>query len=354
MRFLNQLVIIIIAMHCGITINAAEYDIGEKPPAANPELVEYFGEFVFNDHKIIIRENAGKLEAVLDPIVYNPRVDGDNPKLPKIWPLSPIDKDKYTYTFKGTMANFIFQRDQNETINSLLVNQDQYLRQFIEPRNGNTFKVSLDKDISEYLKAALEAEPPQQEGDFREPDLIDITTVIDNVKLDVRYATTNNFLDVPTYSMAKSFLQRPAAMAVAEANAKLNKMGFGLLVHDAYRPWYVTKIFWDATEGPERDFVANPQNGSKHNMGSAIDLTLYDLETGEPIKMVGTYDEMSDRSYPHYMGGTSLERWHRDLLRIAMEEVGFTVVYNEWWHFDYKDWEKYPILNLTFEEILSK
>ena len=131
-------------------------------------------------------------------------------------------------------------------------------------------------------------------------------------------------------------------------------MGFGLLIHDTYRPWYVTKIFWDATEGPERDFVANPQSGSKHNMGSAVDLTLYDLKTGEVIKMVGTYDEMSDRSYPEYLGGTSLERWHRDLLRKVIEAEGFKVVSNEWWHFDHEDWQKYPILNKTFEELLSE
>lgn len=131
-------------------------------------------------------------------------------------------------------------------------------------------------------------------------------------------------------------------------------MGYGLLVHDAYRPWYVTKIFWDASEGPERNFVADPARGSIHNRGSAIDLTLYDMASGDPIKMVGTYDEMSDRSYPHYMGGTALERWHRELLRVAMEEVGFKVLDNEWWHFDYKDWQEYPVLNLTFEEILSE
>ena len=353
MGFLRQLAINIAIFFYAITANAAKYDIGEIPPPAPASLVKYFGEYIFEDKKVIIRENNGRLEAVQNPIVFNPRVDGENAPDPLIWPLSPIDTHKYTYSFKGEFATFIFQTDQKNIINAVLIDQDRYMRNFIEPRDGNTFKVTLDKSIEEYTSAALEAEAPRQEGEFREADLIDITTVVDNVKLDVRYATTNNFLDVPTYSMAKSFLQRPAAMAVAEANVKLNKMGYGILVHDAYRPWYVTKIFWDATEGPERDFVANPQSGSKHNMGSAIDLTLYDLKTGEPIKMVGTYDEMSDRSYPQYMGGSARERWHRDLLRIAMEEVGFKVVYNEWWHFDYKDWQKYPILNLTFVEILS-
>ena len=178
--------------------------------------------------------------------------------------------------------------------------------------------------------------------------------MLDNVKLDIRYATTNNFLNVPTYSQSKSFLQRPALIALNKANKKLNALGYGILIHDAYRPWYVTKVFWDTTEGFEREFVADPASGSKHNMGSAVDMTLYNLKTGDVIKMVGTYDEMSDRSYPDYMGGTSLERWHRDLMRTYIEAEGFTVVSNEWWHYDHEDWQKYRILNQTFEELLGE
>jgi len=97
--------------------------------------------------------------------------------------------------------------------------------------------------------------------------------------------------------------------------------------------------------------VADPANGSRHNRGCAVDLTLYDLATGEPVEMVGVYDEMSPRSYPEYPGGTSLQRWHRELLRDAMEAQGFSVYQWEWWHFDYPGWAEYPILNLTFEKL---
>ncbi len=83
----------------------------------------------------------------------------------------------------------------------------------------------------------------------------------------------------------------------------------------------------------------------------AVDLTLYDLQTGKTVEMPGFYDEMSPRSFPNFPGGTSLQRWHRDLLRRAMESEGFTVNKDEWWHFDYKDWKQYPILNLPFEKI---
>jgi serine beta-lactamase-like protein LACTB len=178
-----------------------------------------------------------------------------------------------------------------------------------------------------------------------------VTTLDDSIKLDIRYATTNNFLSTPFYTSARAFLQRPAAEALVRVHKKLADQEFGLLIHDGYRPWYVTKMFWDATPEKQHIFVANPAQGSRHNRGCAVDLTLYHRQTGQPVPMVGGYDEMSDRSYPDYPGGTSRQRWHRDLLRRAMEAKGFTVYEAEWWHFDYKDWKKYAIENLTFEQI---
>ncbi|HSP61707.1 MAG TPA: M15 family metallopeptidase, partial [Pyrinomonadaceae bacterium] len=123
----------------------------------------------------------------------------------------------------------------------------------------------------------------------------------------------------------------------------------GLKVFDGYRPYSITERMWEPIRNP--DFVADPAKGSRHNRGCAIDLTLYDLKTKRPIEMVSTYDETTARAYPDYPGGTSLQRWHRKLLRDAMEAEGFTVYEAEWWHFDYKDWRKYRIGNVTFEQI---
>jgi D-alanyl-D-alanine dipeptidase len=135
------------------------------------------------------------------------------------------------------------------------------------------------------------------------------------------------------------------------AHQKLRAMGYGLLIHDGYRPWYVTKTFWDATPPSDRWMVANPANGSRHNRGCAVDLTIYDLRTGNPIDMGGTYDEATKRSYPDYPVTTDLQRWRRELLRRVMEEEGFTRNVDEWWHFDYKDWRQYPILNQAFADL---
>jgi D-alanyl-D-alanine dipeptidase len=110
-------------------------------------------------------------------------------------------------------------------------------------------------------------------------------------------------------------------------------------------------LFWEAVPPEGKAFVADASKGSKHNRGCAVDLTLYDFNAGKPVEMTGGYDEMTDRSYPNYPGGTSLQRWHRAVLRDVMEAHGFSVYETEWWHFDYKDWAKYPILNIPFEAI---
>jgi D-alanyl-D-alanine dipeptidase len=207
------------------------------------------------------------------------------------------------------------------------------------------------KPIDDLRSIALAASPPKEGGSFRKADLVELAPLDASIHLDIRYATSNDFLGTPVYSQARAFLQRPATEALLRVQRKLKPLGYGLLIHDAYRPWYVTKIFWDATPPEGKIFVADPAQGSRHNRGCAVDLTLYDLATGKPIEMPGTYDEMSPRSFPDYPGGTSLQRWHRDLLRRAMESEGFTVYEAEWWHFDYKDWKEYPILNVPFEKL---
>src|SRR5689334_14153109 len=214
-----------------------------------------------------------------------------------------------------------------------------------------TFHITPLRPVAELEKDALAAKPPHETADFRTPDLVELIKADPTIKLDILYATSNNFLSTPMYSQARAFLQRPAAEAVVRANRALKDKGYGLLIHDAYRPWYVTKMFWDATPDDKKIFVADPAQGSRHNRGCAVDLTLYDLKTGRAVKMPSGYDEMSSRAYADYPGGTAEERERRAVLRRAMEEEGFTVYPQEWWHFDYKDWKKYPIMNVRFEDL---
>ena len=193
--------------------------------------------------------------------------------------------------------------------------------------------------------------PPKEPKATRTADLVELVKLDSTVKLDIRYAGSNNFLGKPVYKEARAFLQRPAAEALLAVHKELARSGYGLLIHDGYRPWAITKLFWDMTTGFQREFVADPKTGSKHNRGCAVDLTMYDLATGTVVEMPGGYDEMTPRSYPDYPGGPPEARAKRDLLRKAMESHGFTVESNEWWHFNYKDWTLYPILDIAFSEI---
>jgi len=192
--------------------------------------------------------------------------------------------------------------------------------------------------------------PPREAGTFRPADLVELVTLDPTIRLDVRYATANNFVGRPVYTEARAFLQRPAAEALVRAHRALRDQGYGLLIFDGYRPWAVTKTFWDVTSGKQREFVADPKQGSKHNRGCAVDLSLY-LATGREVEMPSAYDEMSESAHPTYSGGTPAQRAARDLLRAAMETEGFKVEPNEWWHFNYKDWRAYTILDIPFSAI---
>jgi len=213
------------------------------------------------------------------------------------------------------------------------------------------YRVNPVRPVTELLPIALASTPPSENGDFRPADLVELTALDPTIRLDIRYATSGNFLGTPLYSQPRAFMQRPAAEALVRVQRSLAAEGYGLLVYDAYRPWYVTKIFWDATPPELHKFVADPAEGSRHNRGCAVDLTLYDLRAGSAVSMPSLYDEATERAYADYSGGTAQQRRLRDLLRRHMEAEGFSVYEFEWWHFDYRDWKAYAIQNVRFEDL---
>ncbi len=195
------------------------------------------------------------------------------------------------------------------------------------------------------------AKPSEENANAKKSELVELITLDSTLKLDIRYATSNNFTGRPVYSEARAFLQLPAAEALVKVNKELRKLGYGLLIFDGYRPWSVTKLFWDMTPKASRKFVANPKFGSRHNRGCAVDLSLYSIATGKEVEMPGKYDEMSACSHANYQGGTDEQRRMRNLLRSRMQAHGFIASAIEWWHFDYKDWKRYEIQNIPFSEI---
>jgi len=305
-----------------------------KPAPAPERRSGLIGEYGWDHDTLYILEKDGKLTALIEWYDY--------------YPLEEISPDVFRFPnwglYDGETLSF-HRGDQGRATEAVLGSGVAFARRQIAGENQTSAHIEPLEPVEELRRRAMAAQPPPETGDFRKPDLVQLTSLDPTIKLDIRYASTNNFMRTVFYRQAQAFMQRPAAEALLRAHQKLHAMGYGLLIHDAYRPWYVTKMFWDGTPPDKRIFVADPTQGSRHNRGCAVDLTLYDLKAGKPAEMVSLYDEMSARSYPDYPGGTSLARWHRELLRRAMEGEGFTVYDFEWWHFDYKDWAQYPILN---------
>ncbi len=298
------------------------------------------GEYGWNHNILYIYEAYGKLTALIEWMEKDI--------------LTEVEKDVFAFPVKGGMYHgekMRFKRDRNGIATQVQIeNGPIFFRRDIGVDHGKTFRIDPLEPVGVLRKIALSASPPSEQKK-NDPDLVELRTLDSTIKYDIRYATTNNFMSAVFYRSAHAYMQRPAAESLVRVSKKLKAFGYGLLIHDSYRPWYVTKMFWDATPDDKKIFVANPESGSRHNRGCAVDLTLYDLDTGAVVEMVGGYDEMTDRSFPDYVGGTSQQRWHRELLRRSMEAEGYTVYEAEWWHYDYKTWNDYPILNLTFEAL---
>lgn len=271
------------------------------------------------------------------------------------YPLTQVSDDEFEFPDYGLYhgERLKFARGPDGAVSSVTAAEVLFSRRQVGTLHGETFRIQPLRPVSELRDEALKATPPVENADFLATELVEPAVLDLSLRLEIRYATTNNFMGEVFYRQPRAFLQRPAAEAVAKVQRNLAPRGLGLLIHDAYRPWHVTKMFWEATPESMRDFVANPQRGSRHNRGCAVDLTLCDLKSGEAIEMVSGYDEFSQRSFPLYPGGTSRQRWYRELLRREMEAVGFEVYEFEWWHFDFQDWKRYRIGNQTFEELLK-
>ena len=170
-------------------------------------------------------------------------------------------------------------------------------------------------------------------------------------RFDIRYSRTDNFTGMKVYSSPSFFLVEGAALDLIRAAKSLRSEGFGLLLFDGYRPWSVSKLFWDRASPHDRQFLADPASGSSHNRASAVDLSLFHLDSGTPVEMPSDFDEMNEKSASNYSGGSELSRFHRDLLRGAMESHRFTGIANEWWHFNHLDRHEWPVMNVSFEEV---
>jgi zinc D-Ala-D-Ala dipeptidase len=182
-----------------------------------------------------------------------------------------------------------------------------------------------------------------------ENQLIDLEKYIPNIQLDIRYATTNNFTGERIYNQPKAYARKSVAEALKKAQAEFNAKGYGIKVFDGYRPYAATVKFYEVYK--DTTYVASPYRGSRHNRGCAIDMTLIDLKTGKELPMPTEYDSFRKEAWPTTLVKDEHIRKNRDLLITVMEKYGFKVNSSEWWHFDYKGWQRFDVLDIPFEEL---
>lgn len=193
----------------------------------------------------------------------------------------------------------------------------------------------------EAYTAASKADPNQK--------LLELKKVIPGLVLDIRYAGTNNFMKLAVYRQARAFARRPVALQLLKVQQALRKQGYGLKIYDAYRPFTATKTLYQKAKN--KNFVANPKKGSRHNRGCALDLTLIELKTGKELLMPTPYDSFSPQAAAAYAPLPEVARKNRDLLIRVMQTYGFKVLSNEWWHYDFYAWKKYDVMDIPFEKL---
>lgn len=181
----------------------------------------------------------------------------------------------------------------------------------------------------------------------KNPDLIDIQSVAPSIRVDLRYATPDNFFKKAVYGSNRCYVLRPVTERLSKVQQELESLGLGLKIWDGYRPLSVQKKFWAIV--PDERYVASPVKGSRHNRGAAVDVTLVDRE-GREVEMPTKFDDFSEAAAADAPCSERAAE-NRKLLRTTMEKHGFRVLPTEWWHFDAVGWEKYPVLDIAIEKL---
>jgi D-alanyl-D-alanine dipeptidase len=193
--------------------------------------------------------------------------------------------------------------------------------------------------------------PPVDPAADLAPDLVDLARFDPRLRLDIRYATPANFMGRVLYPVARAVAQRPVAEALAKVQTRAEAAGYGLLIFDAYRPWRITKAMWDQTPPEQREFVASPSNGSRHNRGCSIDLSLH--RGGVEVTMPSPYDDFTPAAYRSNTAAPPEALAASRLLEGWMVAEGFVPLANEWWHYDWAEWRRYPIMDTALEDVTA-
>ena len=316
-----------------------------EPKDCPKDLKYILGMYYGNGEMFLLRENNGEVELVYRFGQKDYTFAGSN-----VYPLYKEHFDSYTINESGPLnhldAAVRIERSREGYGVSCSVGGNRYSRRFFAGENGRPFRFAPVSDWQALKTAANAAVMPAQLGAGQQAQLVDLAQTVPGLKFDLRYAQADNCFGQALTDDQRAFLDADAALALAQAQQYLKPYGYGILVWEAYRPWSVSKLAYDALPADKKSMLPAPEIGFSHNTGRSIDVSLYLLATGENAGMISGFDEPSVRQYASFAGGTTLERYRRDLLRSAMQMAGFTASGTEWWHFDYGDIKGFAHLNV--------
>jgi D-alanyl-D-alanine dipeptidase len=301
------------------------------PSPCPPDWLGLLGIYGASDNVLLILERDGALEAMV--------------KGGRFYALERLGPDKFRFPNAGRLASrhVVFTRDASGKATALR------LEEAVLPRDptadGFVPRLKLARPVEDLVREARAATPPTEPPAPLPSELVDVTALDSSIRAEMRYSSDENVVGEELLKTSRAFLQRPAAEALVRVHRTLAKQGYGLVVRDAYHPWWVTKLVWETTPPEVRRFLADPAEGSGYNRGTTTDVALYRLADGRVVELPSLYGELSLRAYTDFPGGTSEQRWHRDLLLQAMEADEFWSMRSQWWRYDFTDGRKYPISN---------
>ena len=321
------------------------------PPDAPKDVKHILGFYYGNGENILIRENDGRLELLYRFSQSDKNFGGSN-----IYPLAKEHFDSYTLNEAGPMtsseSSVRFERDPDGYGIACRVGGHVYSRYFLGNTTGERakefrFPAHSEEEWAKLRADAAAAVMPETLATGQRVELVD-AGFVSGLKIDSRYGRADNCFGAPLYSNEKLYLGKEAAEALGRVQQHLAAYGYGLVLWDAYRPWSISKLANLALPTDKKSLLEDPDTkGSAHNTGNAVDVSLYLLETGEQAEMISDFDEPSLRQFASYAGGTSRQRYLRQLLREAMELNGFRGIEMEWWHFDYQPSTNWAHLNVN-------
>lgn len=334
--------------------------IGTNVAASEPvepakDILHILGFYYGNGENILIREAEGNLE-----LLYKYAPEDKSFAKANRYPMTKLHFDSYTINEAGPLGgsetNVHFDRDPEGYGITCRVGGHTYTRSFLGYTKGERAKGFFIKPHSteEWQKLRAAAKAAIEPAKLKQGTVVTLVDAanIKGVKVNSIYGNVPNFFGHAIYENDKLYVAKEVAVALEKAGDLLAKHGYGLVLYDAYRPWHISKLATLALPDKSKDLLENPdKQGSKHNTGMAVDVSLVDLATGEELEMSSAYDEPSFRQYSSYAGGTSRQRYRRQILRSAMKDAGFKGIEMEWWHFELGKLDGYSHLNIPYSEL---